>query len=43
MLDRNEAGEIIGDVRAAIKDWRKIAAMQQVPVKVLDPYSKRWD
>lgn len=43
MLDRNEAGEIIGEVRSAIKDWRQTAARLKVPVKVLEPYSKRWD
>ena len=42
MLERKEAGEIIGEVRTAIRDWRKIAAQLQVPVKMLEPYSKRW-
>ena len=43
MLERKEAGEIIEEVRSAIKDWQKIAARLQVPVKVLEPYSRRWD
>ena len=43
MLERKEASEIIEEVRIAIKDWRKTATRLQVPVKTLEPYSKRWD
>ena len=43
MLERKEASEIIEEVRTAIRDWRKIATRLRVPVKVLEPYSKRWD
>ena len=43
MLERKEAGEIINEVRAAIRDWRQTAARLHVPAKVLEPYSRRWD
>lgn len=43
MLERKEANEIIEEVRAAIRDWRQTATRLHVPVKVLEPYSKRWD
>ena len=35
--------EIIEEVRAAIKDWRKTAAELQIPTKLLESYSIRWD
>ncbi len=43
MLERQEAAEIIEEVRAAIKDWRKTATELQIPLKLLESYSKRWD
>ena len=30
-------------VRSAIKDWRKAATEQQIPAKLLESYSIRWD
>ena len=35
--------EIIKDVRAAIKDWRKTATELQIPLKLLESYSMRWN
>ena len=43
MLEEQEASEIIEEVRTAIKDWRKTATALQVPTKILEPYSMRWD
>ena len=43
MLERQEAAEIIDEVRAAIKDWRKTATELQIPLKLLGSYSLRWD
>ena len=43
MLERQEAAEIIEEVRAAIKDWRKIAAELQISLKLLESYSMGWD
>ena len=43
MLDRKDAGEIIEEVRAAIRDWRKTATRLQISIKTLETYSKRWD
>ena len=43
MLDRQEAKDIIEEVRATIKDWRKIATELQIPLKLLESYSIRWD
>ena len=43
MLERQEASEIIEKVRAAIKDWRKTATELQIPIKLLESYSIRWD
>ena len=43
MLDRKEASEIIEEVRAAVKDWRKVASELQIPHRILAPYSSRWD
>ena len=43
MLERQEAAEIIEQVRAAIKDWRKTATQLQIPLKLLSPYSMRWE
>ena len=42
MLERQEAAEIVEEVRAAIKDWRKIATELQIPLKYLESYSSRW-
>ena len=35
--------EIIEEVRAAIKDWRKTTTELQIPIKLLESYSIRWD
>ena len=43
MLEHQEASEIIEEVRAAIKDWRKTATELQIPPKILESYSIRWD
>lgn len=43
MLERKEAADIIEEVHSAIKDWRKTATRLQIPVKVLEQYSRRWD
>ena len=43
MLERQEAAEIIEEVRAAIKDWRKIAAELQTSLKLLESYAMGWD
>ena len=43
MLERQEANEIIDEVRAAIKDWRNTATNLQIPLKMLLAYSMRWD
>ena len=43
MLERQDATEIIEDVRAAIKDWRKTATKLQISPKLLESYSIRWD
>ena len=43
MLEEQEASGIIEEVRTAIKDWRKTAIALQVPTKILEPYSMRWD
>ena len=43
MLEPQEASVIIEEVRAAIKDWRKTATELQIPTKLLESYSIRWD
>ena len=43
MLERQEASEIIEEVRATIKDWRKTVAELQISHKILEPYCNRWD
>ena len=43
MLERQEAAEIIEEVRAVIKDWRKTATELQISLKLLGSYSMRWD
>ena len=43
MIERQEASEIIEEVRTAIKAWRKTAIEQQIPLKLLESYSMRWD
>ena len=43
MLERQEATEIVDEVRTAIKDWRKTAMELQIPIKQLAAYSARWD
>ena len=35
--------EIIEEVRAAIKDWRKTVSELQIPIKLLESYSIRSD
>lgn len=43
MLERQDAIEIIAEVRTAIKNWRKVATELQIPLKQLGAYSIRWD
>ncbi|SKC35285.1 serine/threonine-protein kinase HipA [Bacteroidales bacterium WCE2008] len=43
MLERQEASEIIDEVRTTIKDWRKTASELKMPLRILEPYSIRWD
>ena len=43
MLERQEASEIIEEVRTTIKDWRKSAAELQISHKILESYCNRWD
>ena len=43
MIERQEAKEIIEEVRTAIKDWRKTATDLQIPLKLLESYSIRWN
>ena len=43
MLERQEAAEIMEEVRAAIKDWRKTATELQISLKLLESYSMGWD
>jgi len=43
MLERQEAAEIIEEVRDVIKDWRKTATDLQMSPKLLGAYSLRWD
>ena len=43
MLERQEAAEIIEEVRDVIKDWRGTATQLQIPHKLLAAYSMRWD
>ena len=43
MIEQQEASEIIGEVRASIKDWRKTATELQISSKTLEPYCTRWD
>ena len=43
MLERQEAGAIIEEVRDAVKDWRKTATELQISLRLLESYSARWD
>jgi serine/threonine-protein kinase HipA len=43
MLERQEASDIIEEIQTAIKDWRKTAAELQIPIKLLESYSIRWN
>lgn len=43
MLVRQEATEIIEEVRAVIKDWRKTATELQISPILLEAYSMRWE
>lgn len=43
MLERQEATEIIEEVRAAIKDWQKVATRLQISPRLFDAYRNRWD
>ena len=43
MLERQEATEIIEEVCAVIKDWRKTATELQISPKLLEAYSMRWE
>ena len=43
MIEHQEAPEVIEEVRAAIKDWRKTATEIHIPAQLLESYSIRWD
>ncbi len=43
MLEQKEAAEIIEEVRATVKDWRKVASELQIPQKILATYCSKWD
>lgn len=43
MIERQEAIEIIEEVRDAIKDWRKVTARLKIPPRMLESYRSRWD
>ena len=43
MLEKQEAAEIIKEVRAVIKDWRKTATELQIPLTLLEAYAMRWE
>ena len=43
LLEPREASEIIEEVRATVKDWRKVASELRVPHKILSPYCDKWD
>ena len=43
MLDHDEAAEIIDQVHATIKDWRKVASELHIAPQTLAPYSTRWE
>jgi len=43
MIERQEAAEIIEQVRNVIKDWRKTATELQISHKILEPYCNRGD
>ena len=43
MLERQEASDIIAEVRDAIKDWRTVATALQIAPKQLEAFSPRWD
>lgn len=43
MLERQEATEIIEEVRAAIKDWQKVATRLQISPRLFDAYRNRWE
>lgn len=43
MLERQEASEIIEQVRAAIKDWQQVTTRLQISPRLFDAYRVRWD
>lgn len=43
MLERQDALEIIEEVRTAIKDWQQVATRLQISPRLLDAYSSRWN
>lgn len=43
LIERNEAKDIIEEVRQTIKDWRTTANRLHISPKLLEPYSARWD
>ena len=38
-----KAAKLCSPYIIAIKDWRQTATQLHMPVKVLEPYSRRWD
>ena len=43
LLERQEASEIIEEVRDAVRDWRTLAEEMRISSRMLAPFSTRWD
>lgn len=43
MLERQEAMEIVDEVKQSIREWRKTATELQISPKLVEAYSARWD
>lgn len=43
MIDHKGASDIITEVTHVIKDWQRVAKENQIPLKVLEKYSERWN
>ncbi len=43
LLNHQEASEIIEEVRATVKDWRRVASELRIPYKILARYCSKWD
>lgn len=42
MIERKEASDIIREVKDAVRDWRKVATENQIPLRILEPYAERF-